>query len=263
MRIFFLWLLFIAGSFKSFSQQQFQLAPPLMQYRSVFFNDTAMLALKFQQAGAAIHYTLNKNEPTEHALLYTHPIVIQDKIVTVKAKVFAKNFLPSDDVQITFIKNGLSIESVECTKPDEKYAGSGSNTLFDNMGGFAQSSAKTWMGFSSDTVSIEVALKQPQKVEEVLLDFLQDEGSWIFLPETVNIYAYGLKDAEYNLINSTHPFANKPTPGSSCVYKIIAGSRKIKTNKLLVQIITVKNIPEWHEAKGKHAWLFIDELKVY
>ena len=38
---------------------------------------------------------------------------------------------------------------------------------------------------------------------------------------------------------------------------------KIKTQKLMIDIRTVKKIPEWHEAKGQQAWCFIDEIKVY
>lgn len=261
MRIIFSCVLLIIISFNSFSQQRFQLAPPLLQYRSVFFNDTAMLKLKFQEASTSIRYTLNSNEPTENDFLYTKPVIIKDKIVTVKARAFGKNFLPSESVQATFIKNGLAIESVEFTRPDEKYPGTGDRILFDNMGGVPQSSATSWMGFQNDTVNINVTLKQQQKVTELLLNFLQDEGGWVFLPETVNLYT--LEATKYNLIGSIHPFTNTATPGSSCVYKIIAPGSSVKTKKLLVQIVTVKNIPEWHEAKGKHAWLFIDELKVY
>lgn len=245
----------------SFSQQRFQLATPLMQYRSVFFVDTAVLKIEFKQPKTCIHYTLNNSEPAGKGKLYTQPVIIKDRIVTVKARAFGKDFLPSESVQLTFIKNGLAIESVECTAPDEKYAGNGNKTLFDNLGGVPQSSAKSWMGFQNDTVNITVNLKQQKKIREVLLNFLQDEGGWVFLPETINLYA--VETTKYNLIGSIHPFTNTATPGSSCVYKIIAPGRSVKTNKLLVQIVTVKNIPEWHQAKGKHAWLFIDELKVY
>lgn len=261
MKIIFACALLIIISYKSFSQQRFQLAPPLLQYRSVFFIDTAMLKIKFNQPNTSIHYTLNNNEPTEQDMLYTHPVVLKDKIVTVKARAFGNDFLPSENVQATFIKNGLAIESVECTRPDEKYPGNGIKALFDNLGGVPQSSATSWMGFQNDTINITVTLKQQQKITEVLLNFLQDEGGWIFLPETINLYA--VEATKNNLIGSIHPFTNSATPGSSCVYKIITPGRSVKTNKLLVQIVTVKNIPEWHEAKGKHAWLFIDELKVY
>lgn len=171
--------------------------------------------------------------------------------------------MPSDAVQLTFIKDGFPLRSIACTIPDAKYSGTGSTTLFDNNGGFAQSSSRTWMGFQNDTVSIEVTLKQPQKVKQLLLDFLQDEGGWIFLPETINVYAYNNEKSKYDAFGTDKPFTNKPAPGSNCVYRIIETEKKIKTDKLLLQIITVKKIPDWHDGKGNHAWMFIDELKVY
>ena len=259
----FLCFFFAIFSSESFSQQKFQLAPPVMQYRSVFYKDTAMLVLKFDQPGTTIHYSFNGKEPGENDFLYTQPVIIKDKIAAIKARTVGENFLPSDAIQITFIKDGLPVQSVEYTKPNAKYPGNGKNTLIDNEGGFAQSSSKTWMGFQNDTVNIEVTLTQTQKVKEVLLNFLQDEGGWIFLPETINVYAYNNEKSKYDAFGTDKPFTNKSAPGSNCVYRIIETEKKIKTEKLLLQIITVKQIPDWHDAKGNHAWMFIDELKVY
>jgi hypothetical protein len=32
---------------------------------------------------------------------------------------------------------------------------------------------------------------------------------------------------------------------------------------LKLVLLPLKIIPAWHPAKGNHAWLFIDEIKVY
>lgn len=263
MRKIFFCFLFLSLCSVSFCQQKFQLAKPFMQYRSAFFTDTAMLVLKFQQEGAAIYYTLNGNEPTENDLLYTKPIVAGDKIVTVKTKTFGQNFLPSALAAITFIKDGLPVKAVQCTKPDENYAGNGGNTLIDNNGGFAESSNKNWMGFKTDTVQMVIELKNISAVKQVLLHFLQDESRWIFLPERINLYAWDDKKKRYNFLNNDLPFTGTASAGSNNIHRIISTGKKIKTDKLLVQIITLRKIPEWHEAKGNHAWMFIDELKVY
>ncbi len=263
MRKIFFCFLYLSFCSVSFCQQKFQLGRPLMQYRSAFFTDTALLEIRFEQQGTKIHFTRDGNNPTVNDAPYTKPIVIKDKITTVKAAAFGANFLPSDVAAITFIKDGLTVKAIHSTNPDDRYGGNGANALIDNSGGFAESSAKTWLGFKNDTVAIEIELKNIVPVKQVLLNFLRDEGSWIFLPEAINVYAYDYKKKQYSFLNNDLPFNGKASSGSSNVYRIISTGKKIKTDKLLVQIITLKKIPEWHEANGNHTWMFIDELKVY
>jgi hypothetical protein len=44
---------------------------------------------------------------------------------------------------------------------------------------------------------------------------------------------------------------------------MVNAMNNVITNKLLINIIVKKKIPDWHPAKGSHAWMFIDEIKVY
>ena len=39
--------------------------------------------------------------------------------------------------------------------------------------------------------------------------------------------------------------------------------QKINTQKLKLVLLPLKKIPDWHNGKGNHGWLFIDEIKVY
>lgn len=57
-------------------------------------------------------------------------------------------------------------------------------------------------------------------------------------------------------------FSENPSP-KQCSIREIKPDGKIKTNKLKLVLLPLKKIPDWHPGKGKHAWLFIDEIKVY
>ena len=50
-----------------FSQPSFQLAPPILKYKSAFFSGTTSFVFIFNQPGAEVRYTLNGNEPTENS----------------------------------------------------------------------------------------------------------------------------------------------------------------------------------------------------
>jgi hypothetical protein len=246
-----------------FAQDTFQLAPPLLKYSSVFFTGKTNIEIKFAQSGTVVHYTINGNEPTSKDLIYKKPISITNNFTTVKAKTFGKNFHPSETVAVTFIKDGKRIKSVEQTMPNVKYPGRGTVTLIDNKGGNTQTNSNTWMGYNCDTVNITLNLRKKETVNNVLLDLLQNEDGWIFLPEQILLYWYDEKSKGFYPFGKEVLFMEEATPGAHCNYRIINSRQDIKTSKILIQLSVVKHIPSWHSNKGEHAWVFIDEIKVY
>jgi hypothetical protein len=253
-----------------FAQDSFQLARPLVKYESVFFKDSAKLELKFAQPGAKIHFNIYNRiptaafpDPTEKYGFYKKPIVLRELFSTVTARVFAKGFIPSETIQYSFVKDGQQVKRIITTPPNPKYPGSGDSTLFDNKGGIENASSKTWMGFDSDTVWINVELPKKEKISGVLLNFLRNESSWIFLPKKIVALYYDDDKNRYDPFGvETIQSENESMPG--CSMRLFSPKDKNVTAwKISFMIITVNKIPDWHPAKGQHAWCFIDEIKVY
>jgi hypothetical protein len=245
------------------SQDSFQLAKPLVKYESIFFRDSAKLELKFAQPGAKIYYTINNDMPSETSILYKKPIVLKNQFTTVKAKVFCNGFIPSETIEYSFAKGGQKIKRITSSLANSKYSGSGDSTLFDNKGGIENISSKTWMGFDSDTILLNIELAEKQYINEVLLSFLRNESSWIFLPKQVHVYYYDKGSDTYKLYRKAE-FSSATASLPGCVLKRIAIPKPIiKSDKMKVMLVTVNKIPDWHPAKGQHAWCFIDEIKVY
>lgn len=258
------------SSFFSLAQDGFQLARPFVKYESVFFKDSAKLELKFAQRGAKIYYTANykmpseiSKEPSEKSFLYKKPLVFKAPFTTVKAKVFNKEFKPSETIELSFAKEGKQIKKISSSSPNSKYPGSGDSTLFDNKGGIENLNSKTWLGFDSDSIKLIVELTKKETVSSVLISFLQNEDSWIFLPEFISISNF---DESKNLFL---PFGkevifNVEKSVTKINFRFIFPNLKnIKSRKLMIHILPVKKIPDWHPGKGQHAWCFIDEIKVY
>jgi Fn3 associated len=245
------------------AQDTFQLAPPLVKYNSVFFADKTMAGIKFAQSGTAVHYTLNNREPTVNNLIYTKPIAIKNNFTTLKVKAFGSNFHASQTVATTFFSAGKKVKSIQQTTPNKDYPGNGANTLIDKKGGIPQFGSNTWLGYNCDTVTVTMDLEKEQAVDKVLLHFLQDEGSWIFMPDEIIIHWFDKKSNTFKNFGNEKLLADTATPGSRCTYRIIQTKNKIQTTKILINIIIKKTIPAWHPGKGEHGWLFIDEIKLY
>lgn len=245
------------------SQQVFQLAPPNIKFNSVFFKTRASVELSFAQAGTVIHYTTNNQQPDEDAPVYKQPLVISKNFTTIKARVFGKDFLPSETVQATFIKDGLPVKSVTYSLPHESYRGEGENTLMDNKGGMPSYLSKTWLGFRQDTVTIIISLNKKQAVSSVLFNLLQDYSSWVFFPSRVE--AFSSVNANIPMIKQGEILftADKNLDADVCRPFAINFKKKIITNVIKLQLYLLKQIPDWHPGKGQSSWIFIDEVKLY
>jgi hypothetical protein len=245
------------------AQDSFQLAPPLLKYPSVFFTKEAKIEMAFAEPNTQIHFTTNGEEPTDRDPIYKTPLSISKNFTTVKARVFSKIYQASDVVEATFIKDGFPIKSVDCTPPSPKYAGSGAASLMDNKGGTTAISSKTWLGFQTDTVEIVLNLHKKQAVKTVLLNLLQDYGSWIFLPEKIDVYAFDSKAKVFQLVGNQVFNQEKEIKGSFCTPSVLTVKKGVKTDKIKIQLFLVKQIPDWHAGKGSKSWIFVDEIKVY
>lgn len=245
------------------SAQQFQLAPPMVMYNSIFFAGSSTVVMEFAQHDTKIFYTTNDSDPDKEDIVYEKPIVIKKSFTTLKAKVFGKDFLPSETVQVTFIKDGLKIKSVQQSLANEKFPGNGPATLFDDMGGIADLHNKNFLGYQQDSIEIDVALDKRQPIHSLLLDFLQDQGSWIFLPQKIQVLYFDNKKDAYQNFGIKKFASDTIVNQSSTIYEVINADKKIVADKLKIIIEPLQSIPEGHPGKGTPAWLFIDEIKVY
>lgn len=245
------------------AQNMYQLAPPLLQYNSIYFTDSAKLVMHFGHPGASIHYTTNGKEPGEHDSGYTLPVVIKQDIITIKAKAFAPGFLPSETTGVTFLKTGAAIASINGTAPDSAYPGRGLQALSDNLGGINGFNAPTWLGFKNDTVHLALTLTRPQQLNAIYFGLLRDENGWIFLPRHILVSAQDKVSGQWKSVSEIVTGYEKPSPGAAVVLQPATFSQPFFTDRVNIQMIAVEQMPDWHPSKGNHAWIFIDEIKVY
>lgn len=247
----------------AFSQKTLKLAPPYIQFESVFYEKQGNAALEFAKENTQIRYTTNGQDPTEKDRLFTKPIVLKKKSSVLKARVFGAGFEASETVGATFYKAGFRIDSVATTLPHQLYPGSGPKTLIDRLGGRDAFNSKTWMGFASDMVQMEIRLKSPVKVKRIMLHVLENQAAWIYLPHKVEVYAQAKEGGPWELISQTEGETGDFQSKSQCRAFWIKLQKAPKTRHLLVKAYPLAKIPDSHPGKGNPAWLFIDEVNLY
>jgi hypothetical protein len=255
-------LLIFTFAFNGRAQELFQLAPPFLKFRSMFFKEEVKVSLLFAQAGTVIRYTINGKEPTENDSVFKGPITITKRFTTLKAKVFGKHFLASETVQANFVRDGLPIERVAHPLPAERYSGEGPNTLMDNIGGITTFTNSTWLGFQQDTVDIIISAQKKQKISAVLFNLLQNYDAWIFFADKVDLYYADEKGIFIRNGTMLLP-AEENRDKNACRPFLLKFINKVNTTSVKLQLHLLKQIPAWHPGKGQRSWIFIDEVKLY
>jgi len=246
-----------------FAQTVYQLAPPMMKVKSVFFASKATVSLAFRLSGAQVRYTLNGKDPEATSPVYSGPVIITKSLTTFKARAFKKGFLPSETASATFIRDGIKIAECKFSKPNERFQGTGVGTLIDNKGGIARINNPGWLGYKDDSVEIVLKLKQIGNVSSVLIDMLQDHGSWVFLPEQIQVFYSDAKTREQKKFGEIAIPGDRVIPGAGCEYRIINAEKPVMTDSLTIRLHVLRSMPESHPGKGTSSWIFIDEIKVY
>jgi hexosaminidase len=259
-RLFITFLSFTFIALFAEAQNAFQLAPPQIKFNTTFFTNEATIKLIFAQIGAHIRYTTNGVEPSHIDRIYTKPIVITKNLMTIKAKSFSNDFLPSETVSATFVKDGFPFEA-SFPPANSQYVGEGSTTLNNNQGGIADHTLKHWLGYNSDSVTILLSLSKNQQLKSVLFNTMQNQGGWIFFPSKVDAFAFDNDQKKFIQIGNIAYSSQQNVDDLRCKPFVIE-LNKTTTNQLKL-IFHNQKLPPWHSGKGNNSWIFIDEIKLY
>ena len=144
-------------------------------------------------------------------------------------------------------------------EPSSNYPGSSPFTLLNGViteKGLNQSSE--WLGFLGKDLEATIDLGKEENINKIRLDVLKQEGSWIYLPASVEFFT------SPDGINFISQGILKPESNGTWV-----NERKIEKqlNNVLAKFIKViaKNygiIPSGQAGGGNPAWLFADEIEV-
>ena len=146
--------------------------------------------MKHPFKGVEIRYTLDGSQPDSlNSPVYSAPLQI-DSNVTVIAKAFKPGWYGSKAVQASFIRRGLTPDSIIlATKPDPKYAPDNTSILVDGqLGDFTNHSSGEWFGYQKNEAAYYLLFDHPVRVQNVLLNMMQNLGGHIFPPVKIEVW---------------------------------------------------------------------------
>ncbi len=234
------------------------LPPRILPLQTEFDIDSPIFVSIDSFDSSEIFYTLDGSDPNKNSLIYKNPFEI-NATMTVKAAAIRNNQISS-----VSIMNYKQTEKNKITlkfAPNLKYYAMGPASLLDGIYGSTNSGDGNWLGFEGDDLDAAIDLRKIRKVNEIKTDFLNNPGSWIFLPEEIK-YFVSLDGKNFEEVYSTIPDSINQHNKNSEIKKY---SVKLKHEEVRFIRISAKNMgvcPKWHPGDGNKAWLFIDEIYI-
>jgi predicted alpha-1,2-mannosidase len=230
--------------------------PPFITQGEIAFKDETQIALAVSSKESTIYYNLNGSSYSE----YLEPIFINERTLLStysekdggKSKVLHTQFYKIDPMLSIKLENNYA----------NQYSAGGDNALIDGIRGSSDFRTGAWQGYQDTDVVAIVDLGRIRPIDSISVNFLQDQGSWIFYPTEVECYIAPGKTFYKNLPPQKID-ATKPSNDSEIktLHFEMSGysARYIK--------IVAKNLgdlPKWHlgsQVNGK-AWIFVDEIEI-
>lgn len=222
------------------------------------FEHKTKVQLVTDTKGATVRYTLDGTDPTMRSPKYSSPINLA-KSTTLKATAVIGGEMCAEPTIARFTKC-FSVKLATFEKPFSlKHAGLGDGTIINGKRGSLDFNDKEWLGFLGDDVVAVLDLGQVRTISKITAGFLQQQGSWIFLPTDVVFFVSDDKATWRVVGESKNPVLQTERVLANDVSCAVGrvGARYVK--------VVAKNVgtcPSWHPGAGDKAWLFIDEVFV-
>jgi hypothetical protein len=206
-----------------------------------------------------IHYTLDGSKPNLQSPVYNNPLAIKSSSVL---KMFAFNPVKGRSPVITAHfhridhERSISIQSQYSTQ----YTGGGDRALIDGLRGGKDFRNGFWQGYQGQDFTAVVDLGRIRDVYKIGAGFLQDIGSWIWMPVSVR-FSVSSDSLQFHEIAVFYNDVPEDLYGS--IQKdFVRYFLDLKTRYILVEAEYYGTLPEWHVGAGGQAWIFIDEIMV-
>ncbi|MFY0603304.1 MAG: GH92 family glycosyl hydrolase [Flavobacteriaceae bacterium] len=228
---------------------------PFIAKGDIAFKGSTQVTLASVEAAAEIFYSLGGD-----FIAYTKPFEISEKITL---KTYAvKGNLKSPEITTEFFKIDPNRKLQLKTKYANQYNAGGNDALIDGIIGTEDFRTGTWQGYFDEDLIAIVDLGSQKKIEEVNVNFLQDQRSWIFYPTQVE-YLISKDGKKFKSIGIQKIDATKPS--ENVAIKTITFNQS-QNQYRYVKIIAKKlgTLPTWHLGY-KHdgrSWLFVDEIQI-
>ena len=138
--------------------------------------------------------------------------------------------------------------------------------MIDGIRGTGNWSGGAWQGYQGQDLVAVIDLGKIQNISRVGAGFLQDVGSWIWMPRSVD-FETSLDGRNFvPAVTVANNVADGSDPSAAvdgvAVRDFVKRIPLQKARYVRIRAHNYGKIPAWHPGKGGDAWIFADEIIV-
>jgi predicted alpha-1,2-mannosidase len=208
---------------------------------------------------AEIRYTTDGREPSRRSNEYSMPLKI-NRPAKIRTVALRKGMEPSPVVDTRFekIPDDITIELL--SEYSSMYTAGGDLALIDRVRGGDNFRTGMWQGYRGTDLVAIVDLGKTRRIRSIAAGFLQETGSWIFLPESVEFAVSKDGKSFETVADLTHAIPLE-LEGSVTRDFLQAGINR-RARYIRIRARSIGECPQWHPGAGHPSWLFADEIMV-
>ncbi len=146
------------------------------------------------------------------------------------------------------------------TEYSNQYTAGGDIALINTIRGGDDFRTGNWQGYYGPDLDVVIDFGELTTVSTVGAGFLQDENSWIFMPEYVSFM--GSADGKNYFELGTVENDISPEKSGSIIKDFTIDEINKPVRYLKVVARSLGQCPEWHKGAGNPCWIFADEIWV-
>ena len=221
----------------------------------------SFLTLKPYSEDIELHYRFNCQTCDTAFTKYEQTIRV-DKTATLEVQPHRNNKLYGELIKIPFGYHSAVNANVEYdTEYSEWYTAGGKEGLVDSKLGALDFRDGAWQGFWGQDVEVLIDLGRLVYADEISANFYQYNNSWIFLPTEVQ-YSISHDGSYFDNLPSVTSTTVQPKDRGKHIETFRQGFERQQIRYVRVKAKNIGKVPDWHEAAGSDAWVFIDEIIV-
>jgi predicted alpha-1,2-mannosidase len=209
-----------------------------------------------------IHYTTDGSEPGPSSPIFTKPFYI-DRSTTLKALAVHSDGEKSLVATANYLKIPHNWTINLTSKYSSQYTGGGDFALIDGIRGTTNWSGGGWQGYQGQDLVAVVDLGKTQNVSKLGAGFLQDVGSWIWMPRRVD-FEISLDGRDFvpavTIPNDVPDGSDRGGNTGAIIKDFVESVSSQKARYVRIRASNYGKIPSWHPGHGGDAWIFVDEV---
>lgn len=233
---------------------------PVIESDGDSFRRQTTLRLRPTAPRLRLHYTTDGSEPSARSPLYRRPFVLR-RPTTVKAVAIDERGRSSLVNTARFRRIDYDWKIRVLSKYAPQYSAGGAAALIDGARGGADFRTGAWQGYQGQDFEAVIDLGALRGIKKLGASFLQDVGSWIWLPSRVE---FELSRDGVNFVKLAEVTAADVSDRETkvTVREFSSNFPRRDARYVRVRAHNYGDVPPWHPGAGGKSWIFIDEIIV-